>query len=167
MSLPEETRLRFRDVFAARGLTVRDVSERTGLPYRSLQNYLSGRSDMPSATLLRIADLCSVSTDYLLKGFTYIDAEQLTIAFSSAEMIERSNQNDPIEINDAVRFVENRSRTATSRFSERAEKFLIALMAVERAGILGKQPRTRRARAMLKARSQGSEQGPGRGSNDS
>ena len=57
---------RIRGIMASRKLTARSLSRQTGIPYRSLQNYLRGEHVMPSPALRKISDVLGVSADWLL-----------------------------------------------------------------------------------------------------
>lgn len=44
------------------------VSEKSGVPLRTLNNYMSGRSEMKATALVHLADACGVSVDWLASG---------------------------------------------------------------------------------------------------
>ncbi|QND52786.1 helix-turn-helix transcriptional regulator [Phyllobacterium sp. 628] len=48
--------------------TMRDLSEATDIPYRTLQNYLSGKTKMPASTLIAICDLLRIDLKFILEG---------------------------------------------------------------------------------------------------
>ncbi len=51
----------------SRGYTKKEVSDKTGIPYTTYVKYESGeRKDVSTDTLLKLADLYNVSTDYIL-----------------------------------------------------------------------------------------------------
>ncbi|MGH9856710.1 MAG: helix-turn-helix domain-containing protein [Acidobacteriota bacterium] len=53
---------------ATRALTMRELSERAGVPYGSLQNYLLEKNNVPAPTIGKIAEALGVSTDWLILG---------------------------------------------------------------------------------------------------
>jgi transcriptional regulator with XRE-family HTH domain len=52
----------------ARRVTMRQLSDSLHIPYRSLQNYLSGESRLPADVLLSICQEIGLEADYLAKG---------------------------------------------------------------------------------------------------
>lgn len=51
------------------GLTVKELSSKTGIPLGTLNCYLSARASLPPADIAcRIADALDVSVEYLVKG---------------------------------------------------------------------------------------------------
>ena len=58
----------FKRALAASGRTIRSLSDETGIPYRSLQNYFSGTSKMPAGVLLKLCQELSINSDYLAHG---------------------------------------------------------------------------------------------------
>lgn len=59
---------RLRDALAASGLTQRELAERARVNFRTLQEWLSGRSRMPAEALPGVAEALGVSCDYLATG---------------------------------------------------------------------------------------------------
>ncbi len=57
-----------KSAIKARGVSMRDLSDRLSIPYRSLQNYLSGESRIPADVLLRVCAEIGLEADHLLKG---------------------------------------------------------------------------------------------------
>lgn len=57
-----------KSAIKARRVSMRDLSDRLSIPYRSLQNYLSGESRIPADVLLRICAEIGLEADHLLKG---------------------------------------------------------------------------------------------------
>lgn len=55
-------------VMETQKVSMRFLSERTRIPYRSLQNYLRGESRMPAAALLAIMETLRINSDYLVRG---------------------------------------------------------------------------------------------------
>jgi lambda repressor-like predicted transcriptional regulator len=49
-------------------VSMRALSERTGLPYRSLQNYLSGTTKMPASAYVLICENLGIDNQYVLEG---------------------------------------------------------------------------------------------------
>lgn len=58
---------RLRHAAAVRGLSQRELAERSGVKFRSLQEYLARRR-MPADVLPRLAKVLNVSCDWLLTG---------------------------------------------------------------------------------------------------
>lgn len=50
-----------------RSLRLTDVAERTGIPYRSLQNYFSRRTQMPVTAYLKICGVLGLDAEYVKK----------------------------------------------------------------------------------------------------
>lgn len=59
---------RIRLVLAHRGLTVRDLARRSGVPYRTLQDTLTESYGLKVATLAAICRTLGVSADYIVLG---------------------------------------------------------------------------------------------------
>lgn len=57
-----------RDALKVRRVSMRHLSEKLSIPYRSIQNYVSGESRIPGDVLLRICAEIGLEPDYLLKG---------------------------------------------------------------------------------------------------
>ena len=57
---------RLRDVLILRRRSQRDVSRELNIPYRTLQNYLSGDVKIPAVVMMRICHLLGVESDYLI-----------------------------------------------------------------------------------------------------
>lgn len=56
-----------KDALKARKVSMRHLSERLSIPYRSLQNYFSGESRIPADVLLRVCAEIGLEADSLLK----------------------------------------------------------------------------------------------------
>ena len=63
---------RIRDLREDRDLRQTDVSKATGIDQKTLSNYETGKTSPDSYALIRLADFCGVSIDYLV-GRTEID----------------------------------------------------------------------------------------------
>lgn len=48
--------------------TKRQLSEYTGIPYRSIQNYLSGTTKMPAVVYIKICTALGIDNQYVLQG---------------------------------------------------------------------------------------------------
>lgn len=57
-----------RDALKARRVSMRHLSEALSIPYRSIQNYVSGESRIPGDVLLRICAEIGLEPQYLLTG---------------------------------------------------------------------------------------------------
>lgn len=80
MPMQPEVMTRLRDVLKRRKIKVTWAAERLGMPYRRLQNYLYGQSDMPVDVLFGLADLAGVSVDCLRKDKHVLDSSALRSA---------------------------------------------------------------------------------------
>lgn len=70
-ALSNERAKRLRRELDASHASLREVSAQTGVPYRSLQNYLSGSTPIPLDVLARICTVYTISADYIIHG-TYL-----------------------------------------------------------------------------------------------
>ena len=59
---------RLREAMKARSMTLRAVGEASGIPYRSLQNYMSGNQSPGAEPLLKLREALHISIDWLLTG---------------------------------------------------------------------------------------------------
>jgi transcriptional regulator with XRE-family HTH domain len=59
---------RLREATKERGMTLRAVGEVSGVPYRSLQNYMSGNQSPGAEPLLKLREALHISIDWLLTG---------------------------------------------------------------------------------------------------
>lgn len=59
---------RIRRAMTVREMTMADLSRATSIPYRSLQNYLSGVNAIPATVAAKVADALEVSADWILLG---------------------------------------------------------------------------------------------------
>jgi len=55
-------------VMKERKRSIKSMSESTGLPYRSLQNYLSGSSRLPADVYVKILEVLDVDNQYIMEG---------------------------------------------------------------------------------------------------
>ncbi|MFO1038123.1 MAG: helix-turn-helix transcriptional regulator [Geminicoccaceae bacterium] len=53
---------------AVRRVTMRDLAPLVGMPYRTLQNYLQGKSRLPAAVVIKLAEALNVRPEFLLCG---------------------------------------------------------------------------------------------------
>ncbi len=60
--------VRLREAMAVRGVTIRALSKESGVPYRSLQNYLRGEHVMSIHALKKIVDALRISSDWVPSG---------------------------------------------------------------------------------------------------
>lgn len=59
---------RIRAIMEHRKITMRTLSEDTGIPYRSVQNYLSGKHGIPLDVFKKICSRLGLSSDWVLFG---------------------------------------------------------------------------------------------------
>ena len=77
-----------KEVMARRRVSLRQLSEATELPYRTVQNYLRETSPIPARALARIAKALDVSADWLLFGREpNIDREALKVLLGSFDRL--------------------------------------------------------------------------------
>lgn len=57
-----------KDALKVRRVSMRHLSEKLSIPYRSVQNYLSGESRIPADVLLRVCEEIGLEVDQLVKG---------------------------------------------------------------------------------------------------
>jgi transcriptional regulator with XRE-family HTH domain len=60
-----ETLSNIRQLIKSRRVPVKYLANKLNIPYRRLQNYIYGQSEMPVSILFAIADTLGVSVDYL------------------------------------------------------------------------------------------------------
>lgn len=76
---------RVRAWMRVRGLDIRSLSTSSGIPYRTLQNYLAGTRSMPASALHAICRALDISADLILFGGPKIDQDALITAVASYE----------------------------------------------------------------------------------
>lgn len=57
---------RFRDLREDRDLTQKQIAQLLGMSQTGYSKYETGENDIPTAVLIKLADFCNTSTDYLL-----------------------------------------------------------------------------------------------------
>lgn len=72
--------VRLRAAIRWRRVKMTQLAEATGIPYRTVQNYLSGTSALPASALGRICLAIGVSADWVLYGRLRPDRQALTDA---------------------------------------------------------------------------------------
>jgi transcriptional regulator with XRE-family HTH domain len=70
----DEIAARTATVAKRMGLSLRALAREIDLPYRSLQNYLSGESRLPADVVVRAAKALGVETDFLFFGRVSLNA---------------------------------------------------------------------------------------------
>lgn len=81
-----------RRLIAARemiGCNRKEFAARAGIPYRTITNYENGAREPGSDYLALVADLCDVSTDYLLGLSDVPRVEQVIAAKPAAMRLEK------------------------------------------------------------------------------
>jgi transcriptional regulator with XRE-family HTH domain len=73
-----------REVIQRRGLKLTEIAAETGIPYRSLQNYLRRASRMPLAAYLDICRSIGVPPDYPIEKRFKLDHSALQLAIIEA-----------------------------------------------------------------------------------
>lgn len=104
---------RLKKVLKNRGLSIKEVSETCGIPYRTLQNYLRGEREPNAKALSTLGTQLGVSLDWLLTGsgsmqrVATLEATQDTKAFAEyispreralLELFKELNDKDQREI---------------------------------------------------------------------
>lgn len=59
---------RLSEAFGSKGLTLQEVSDVTGVNYRTLQRYVSGERDPSAEFLAALSDRLDISSTWLLTG---------------------------------------------------------------------------------------------------
>ena len=77
---------RLRVALARLGMTMAELSKKSGMPYRSIQNYLSGKQNPGAEALIKIKEALGVNIDWILTGVgemldksTYVVARDLCL----------------------------------------------------------------------------------------
>ena len=78
-SAPEGLGGRIAGLRARRGLTQRELAERTGISVPFLSGIENGKRNVSSEILLRLADTLDASLDYLLRGTAPTEEEQTPV----------------------------------------------------------------------------------------
>jgi transcriptional regulator with XRE-family HTH domain len=69
---------RIKAVMKRRKITIRQISSKSDVPYRSMQNYLSNKHVMPITVLGKVCYCLDLSPDWVLFGKHKIDSNVLT-----------------------------------------------------------------------------------------
>lgn len=111
---------RLRQVMDLKRLTIKELAECSGMPYRSLQNYLRGEREPNNDALLVLRTHLGISLDWLLtgEGDMYLNEAEKTLSspvetpFSNSDltMLELINQLDPEVRKDLMRNAEEKQR---------------------------------------------------------
>lgn len=76
---------RLRAWMRVKGCDQKRLSAESGIPYRTLQNYLSGTNAMPASALAAVCRVLDISADLILFGGPKIDQDALIAAVASYE----------------------------------------------------------------------------------
>ncbi|MCA6927773.1 helix-turn-helix domain-containing protein [Pectobacterium versatile] len=110
---------RLREAMEAHGFNIKELSEKVGIPYRSLQNYLRGEREPNTEALIAIGTQMGISIDWLLtgRGLMRIDempsapeSSEQTFSQSDLKLLELMNQLDPDVRRDLLRGAEEKQR---------------------------------------------------------
>jgi len=100
--------------------SMRSLADRTGIPYRSLQNYLSGTTRMPASAYVQICNVMGVDNQYILQGNFHLQFMQLWdalwIAFGDG-LADLSYKPSTTGFHDQKRH--NQKQAAASAFAEK------------------------------------------------
>lgn len=116
-----------RAVLKRRGVSLRTISAELGVPYRSVQNYISGESKLPAVFFLRVCELAGVESDYFIQGHFRPSGPELWDAIAHAldlagllppgngerESMERSNLVSTVTAHVSERYDRKRSERIT------------------------------------------------------
>ena len=102
-----------RDTLRKRGVKLTSVAEKTGIPYRSLQNYFAKKSEIPLTTFLSICRAADIPPEWPIYGNrikldqallrqalvdvmgdalpTVVDAERLSVSPRPQSPLDRAN----------------------------------------------------------------------------
>ncbi len=75
---------RLRRVLKQKGVSQRDLSSTLGVPYRSVQNYLSGDTRIPAVFFIEVCRYIGVEMEYFGRGDFRPDFESLSDAVAAA-----------------------------------------------------------------------------------
>lgn len=111
---------RLRQVIDAKGMTIKELSELSAIPYRSLQNYLRGEREPNADALITLKTHLGISIDWLLTGNGSMilneeseeAAQASNSSFSNSDLtlLELLNQLDPDVRRDLMRGAEEKQR---------------------------------------------------------
>lgn len=97
---------RIRMLMKHRKLSMRKLSDDTGLPYRTVQNYLTGKVALPVSFIVKCCDALTIEADILLFGG--VDIDKFSLLHAIEDIIGK-------DITDALFLDENRKvRARTS-----------------------------------------------------
>lgn len=99
--------------------TKRDLSNCSDIPYRSLQNYLSGRNGMPVSTFLHICKVLRVDSDYVLYHQYNIEKWPMYDALWSTFgdfLLQLQHKPDEISLDDME--LHNQKRAQADKFAK-------------------------------------------------
>lgn len=111
---------RVKLAMAASRVTMRELSERSGVPYPSLRNYLAKARGMPGDVVLQIARALNVSTDWILAGEgARLDRETLATTLELVEDVRAMSSHKVSFEECAARFEDWYNRDYARRFAGR------------------------------------------------
>jgi transcriptional regulator with XRE-family HTH domain len=122
-NLDQRIREGFRRVLKELDWTMKDLSANTRVPYRSLQNYLTGDTRMPASVFLELCEALRVDAHYLLEGS--MDAEKWPLFDALWESFgdflpKLKEMPDKISLDDMVKH--NKKRAKAEYFAEKIAK---------------------------------------------
>lgn len=82
---------RLKLAMAARRYSLRMLSNQTGVPYRTLQNYFLGKHMIPGDTIGKICNVMGVSADWVFFGRLYHNIEMLREALHRTGIVPRGD----------------------------------------------------------------------------
>ena len=69
-----------REMMRQKKLKITDVAERSGIPYRTLQNYLYGRTEFPITAYVAVCKAASIPFEMPIQGRVKLEEGPLAIA---------------------------------------------------------------------------------------
>ncbi|MBF0784897.1 helix-turn-helix domain-containing protein [Muribacter muris] len=92
MSIKEQLRFRLRSVIESSNTSIKAFSEQTGIPLRTLHNYLSGEREPSVENIIKVASEFNINLNWLLLGKNEMylnDSLELTLNSSELELLNK------------------------------------------------------------------------------
>jgi transcriptional regulator with XRE-family HTH domain len=116
------TRQRLIEARGFLGMNRKEFAEAVGVPYRTVTNYENGSREPGSEYLLKVADYCGVTTDWLL-GFSD-SARAVTPGAELARLLEMASEDERVLIREFLALPPE-DREAVMRFLKNASAALV------------------------------------------
>lgn len=89
---------RIRAIMDMRGFTITEAAETIGVPYRTLQNQLSGKNKMPASTYAKLTAMLEVPTSFVVEERIRIHPRALQFALRFALMEYLPSVDDEMQV---------------------------------------------------------------------